>query len=148
MLMVCVIHFWKLLLHYFYVYGCVCLHVCVYIHAQWCVQWPWRPKTESYPLELELEMVVSCLVGAGIRSKVLFQHLKHLSSPVPYFISQHWGEGKKMVSGAHWSASLTRLLNFQANEGHVLKHSILKNNQKGWCLHICAYAPLHTHIQK
>lgn len=51
----------------FFVYGSfVCIYVCV-THV-WC---PGRPEEVLDPLDLELETVVSCHVGAGSGMKVL-----------------------------------------------------------------------------
>jgi hypothetical protein len=66
----------------FGVYVCVwvfCLHV--YLCTA-CVQCPWRPKRVSEPLELELQVVVSCHGGAGNWTRVLWRTSQLFSAAI------------------------------------------------------------------
>lgn len=48
-------------LRFYFVYFCTLVFACLCM----CVQCPRRPEEGSRALELESQMVVSCLVGAG-----------------------------------------------------------------------------------
>lgn len=89
-----------------------CLHACAW-HGRSAHLHAWASHAYSahrgaVPLEQELQMLVSCRVGAGIQTRVLWKD-SHLSSPnIGVYGTQEKpsGEGRVLEGGLYLGASL------------------------------------------